>query len=228
MNKELAASQLEQHYSLIRSPLLFDQYLSFFKKINRRNIICSLRSLVKYQRKEVKAGQLIEVVTSNESIVNGIITEVRYELEECSIYLSDDLNENIENVYWRRWWKFPISFVYILSFDGLVESEDSTANFIGLTKVPKDSNTLQVKWSLLYEDKVIINGLDWKKAGYCTLQKAGYKFKEGNYTFKAKRYNKTLTSILADNSYKFTLDNTTEEITIGTLNSNYPPLNLSS
>jgi len=227
MNKELAASQLEQHYSLIKSPFLFDQYLSFSKKLDKRNIICSLRSLVKYQRKEVKAGQLIKVVTFDESIINGIITEVRYEFEECSVYLSTDLNENIEKIYWKKWWNFPISFVYILSFDGLIESEGSTANFLGFTNVPKTSNTLQVKWSLLYEDKVIINGLDWKKAGYCTFQKTGYKFKEGNYIFKAKRYNKNLTSIIADNSYHFTLYNPSEEITIGTLNSIFPPLNLS-
>ena len=218
MNKELAASQLEQHYSLINSPLLFDQTLRFTKKLDNRNIVCSLRSLVKYQRKELK--------TSDNSIINGVITEVRNELEECSIYLTSNLNEHIEYVSWRKWWDFPIKFVYILNFDALIESEDSTANFIGLANIPLPSNTLKVKWSLLYENKVIIDGLDWKKAGYCTFQKLGYKFKEGNYTFKAKRYNQNLTSIVADNSYQFTLDNPSEEVIIGTLNSSYPPLNL--
>lgn len=221
-NPEVSADQQELEQRSFRGLSLLDGHMTLQQKLDTNNLLCSLRSISKPLRRKVKVGQLVKVVGGGTE-TSGTITQVNDGY--CKVYTVSEPSDPIDRIEWRSWWSFPIGFVYLTDDSVLMESTGSTANFKGVTDVP-NRNTLHVKWSLFYGDTEFLKGVDWQKPGYCEAALSGYKFKEGTYTFKARRLNRGLTKTVSENEVSFELKKPTEAVSIGTINSIYVPLKL--
>jgi len=220
-NLEISATQQSLQNNFFRPLFLSETYMTLRKR--ESNILtCSLAPLPKPLRRKVTVGQLLTIKGSDKD-VSGVIVTIHD--TECKVYYTDDPGDSIDRIEWRNWWSFPISFAYLLNKKALIECTDESAHFKGIADVPYEE-TLHVKWSLFYEEEVFLNGVDWQKPGYCEVDLAGYKFKEGQYKFKAKRLNTALTKTLAEDEVSFNIDEPTASISIGTINSIYLPLSL--
>lgn len=131
-------------------------------------------------REEVLPGHLVNIHTQSEQ-KNGVVIDA---VETSFTVRCPNLLEVPTKASWQKWWGLASGTTYLVSELAFVEGE--LAKFNLQCKVPKGTQRGQVRWSLYYEGIEIVKGVDWQKPGYCAFARQGYRWKEGEYIFRAR------------------------------------------
>jgi hypothetical protein len=168
------------------------------------------------ESKLIRKGQLV-ICEKDNSKINGFVKDVTDENVVAITTLENA--QGVKNVYWRKWWSLSLKYYYLLDNTPLQVSNDDEASVIIPVRAKVDER-LTVRWSLFYkedknsEEKKVVIGVDWEKAGYCTAYFSNYLWKSGTYRLKAKRLNNSLTGILAENEKSFRIESLSERLSL--------------
>lgn len=168
------------------------------------------------EAKLIRKGQLV-VCEKEDSQINGTVKDITEENVVAITTLEEA--QGVKSVYWRKWWSLSLKYYYLLDKTPLQVSNDDEASVIIPVKAKVDER-LTVRWSLFYrededsEEKKVVIGVDWEKAGYCTAYFSDYLWKRGIYRLRAKRLNNSLTGIVAENDKTFRVDSLSNRLSV--------------
>lgn len=153
--------------------------------VDNKNIKCSIRSWNIIQKRKVLEHQLVSIYTGGNRYY-GVIQSVNNNEVIIKSPLTLTLSE-IEGIKWKKWWEIAGGKVYIVKKTCFVPEGNAELKVYCNNDNVKNLELVRVKWSLYYNEEVVIKGIDWEAPGLCSFIIYNYSWKEGNYKLYAKR-----------------------------------------